>query len=109
MPKLLLINPALRDDINVGTEISFMRLPPLNLGYLAAMTPRDWEIKIIDENIKHYTAKALILLASPQLLIMRQGHMNWQQNSGEKKSLLSWAEFMLQRSQVRQNDLSILY
>ncbi|MDP4280663.1 MAG: radical SAM protein [Bacteroidota bacterium] len=60
---LLLINPVdnkskgFIDNANVSS-----RYQPLNLGILAAMTPRDWKIKIMDENIKpfHYYPADLV-------------------------------------------------
>lgn len=63
MPKLLLINPAPEKDISLATSLPFMRVPPLGLGYLAALTPPDWDIKIIDENIKRYKNEQADLVA----------------------------------------------
>jgi radical SAM superfamily enzyme YgiQ (UPF0313 family) len=48
MKKLLLINPVGRRS---GFLLSkFSTFPPLSLAYVAAVTPPDWEVKIIDEN-----------------------------------------------------------
>jgi radical SAM superfamily enzyme YgiQ (UPF0313 family) len=48
MKKLLLINPVNRRS---GLLLSrFSTFPPLALAYIAAFTPSDWEIKIVDEN-----------------------------------------------------------
>ena len=52
--KLLLINPVEKADINIS-NVSVLRLPPLCLAYIAALTPSDWDIKIIDENIEPFT------------------------------------------------------
>jgi radical SAM superfamily enzyme YgiQ (UPF0313 family) len=57
LPKLLLINP-----INPVSIFSFNKLkgsknngfvfvPPIGLGYIAALTPEKWEVKLIDEYI----------------------------------------------------------
>lgn len=48
MKKLLLINPVSRRS---GYLLSkFSTFPPLSLAYVAAVTPSNWEVKIIDEN-----------------------------------------------------------
>ncbi|HON59574.1 MAG TPA: radical SAM protein [Smithella sp.] len=52
MKKLLLINP-------VGHKSGFLlskstTFPPLGLGYVAALTPDHWQIKIIDENFDNF-------------------------------------------------------
>ena len=48
MKRLLLINPMGRRS---GTLLSkFSTFPPLSLVYVAAVTPPNWEVKIVDEN-----------------------------------------------------------
>jgi radical SAM superfamily enzyme YgiQ (UPF0313 family) len=47
--KLLLVNPAQHFKPNLA---SILRLPAASLGYIAALTPADWETKIVDENIE---------------------------------------------------------
>jgi len=52
MKRLLLINP-------VGHKSGFLlskstTFPPLGLGYVAALTPDNWQIKIIDENFENF-------------------------------------------------------
>ena len=48
MKKLILINPTgLKNVGHVGSDILW---PPLGLCYIAAATPRDWEVKLVDEN-----------------------------------------------------------
>jgi hypothetical protein len=49
--KLLLINPTttLRPKLRVGRFASF---EPLGLGIIAALTPKNWNVKIIDENVE---------------------------------------------------------
>ncbi len=49
--KLLLINPVEKADINIS-DVPVLRLPPLSLAYIAALTPSDWDIKVVDENIE---------------------------------------------------------
>jgi radical SAM superfamily enzyme YgiQ (UPF0313 family) len=52
MPKLLLINPS---NIHKGLgNIRSTAWPPLNLPYLAAITPTHYQIEIIDENIEPF-------------------------------------------------------
>src|SRR5574341_980252 len=48
MKKLLLINPVGRRSGYLLSKFSIF--PPLGLGYVAAVTPSDWEVKIVDEN-----------------------------------------------------------
>ena len=52
MPRLLLINPSI-----IYKSIGIVRAtawPPLNLPYLAAVTPRHYQIEVLDENIKPF-------------------------------------------------------
>ncbi len=52
--KLVLINP--RSHHRVGFLIDKeSRYPPLGLGIVAALTPDDWEIILIDENFQNFT------------------------------------------------------
>ena len=52
MKKLLLINPVGRRS---GYMLSrFTMFPPLGLAYVAAATPEDWEVQIIDENFREF-------------------------------------------------------
>ncbi len=50
---LLLINPAnqLRPGFHINVET---RNQPLSLGIIAALTPADWKIKLIDENFRPF-------------------------------------------------------
>ena len=52
MKRLLLINPSGKRK-GVGTLRS-TNFPPLNLPYLAACTPRDYDVELIDENIERF-------------------------------------------------------
>jgi radical SAM superfamily enzyme YgiQ (UPF0313 family) len=55
MKKLLLINPVGRRS---GFLLSkFSTFPPLSLAYVAAVTPDNWEIEIIDENFDKFEFK----------------------------------------------------
>ncbi|MEW6670813.1 MAG: radical SAM protein [Thermodesulfobacteriota bacterium] len=52
MPRLLLINPT---NIHRGLgNIKSTAWPPLNLPYLAAVTPKHYQISVIDENIEPF-------------------------------------------------------
>ncbi|NIR13844.1 MAG: radical SAM protein, partial [Desulfobacterales bacterium] len=52
MKKLLLINPVGQRS---GTLLSrFSTFPPLGFAYVAAVTPSDWEVKIVDENFDRF-------------------------------------------------------
>lgn len=48
MKRLLLINPVGRRSGYLLSRIS--RIPPLGLAYVAAVTPPDWDVRILDEN-----------------------------------------------------------
>jgi radical SAM superfamily enzyme YgiQ (UPF0313 family) len=52
--KLLLINPGDELKLNTCSVPNFAYAPP-TLAYLAALTPSDWDIKIIDENVEPLT------------------------------------------------------
>jgi len=52
--KLVLINP-----VNLGragfTDSHSSRFPPLSLGIVAALTPADWDVQLIDENFDEFS------------------------------------------------------
>jgi len=52
MPRLLLINPS--NTKKALGNIWATAWPPLNLPYLAAVTPRHYQIEVIDENIEPF-------------------------------------------------------
>ncbi len=52
MPKLLLINPS-NDHKGLG-NVTGTAWPPLSLPYIAALTPPEYEISVIDENIRPF-------------------------------------------------------
>ncbi len=52
--RLVLINPVNRS--RKGFEVNLTtRFPPIGLGIIAALTPKSWEIKIIDENWESFS------------------------------------------------------
>ncbi|MGD8457854.1 MAG: radical SAM protein [Anaerolineales bacterium] len=54
MPKLVLINPVnpARTGLTINTS---SRFPPIGLGIVAALTPDNWEIALIDENWESFS------------------------------------------------------
>ncbi len=59
--KLLLINPS-RQGLGGLTQDESIRMMPLALGIVAALTPEDWEIELLDENYEpfNYTEADLV-------------------------------------------------
>jgi radical SAM superfamily enzyme YgiQ (UPF0313 family) len=53
MKKLVLINPLSRRSGFLLSKIS--TFPPLGLAYVAAVTPPNWQIKILDENFDQFS------------------------------------------------------
>ncbi|KPJ50311.1 hypothetical protein AMJ40_03270 [candidate division TA06 bacterium DG_26] len=51
MKKLLLISPFFSDRVKKPTEKPFL-IPPLNLPIVASLTPQDYEVVLVDENIE---------------------------------------------------------
>jgi radical SAM superfamily enzyme YgiQ (UPF0313 family) len=51
--RLILINPVNPHRIGLTVNIS-SRFPPLGLGIVAALTPDDWVVKMIDENFERF-------------------------------------------------------
>ena len=52
MKKLLLIQPATINKSSGYAETKAFGIPPLGLGYVAALTPEHWQVKIIDEHVE---------------------------------------------------------
>ena len=56
MPKLLLINPV--NPARTGLTVNkSSRFPPISLGILAALTPPEWDVEIVDENWETFKFK----------------------------------------------------
>ncbi len=51
MKKLLLIHPSTRSGAAGFAQGAAWHMPPLALGYIAALTPDNWDIKIVDEYV----------------------------------------------------------
>ncbi len=62
--KLLLINPKDRK-----TSAHSNHFPPLSMGYIAALTPADWQIEFIDENFGEFTLRKADLVAITAMTI----------------------------------------
>ena len=62
--KLLLINP-----LDKSTCAFSNHFPPLSLGYIAALTPPDWEIEFIDENFEEFIPLRADLVAITAMTI----------------------------------------
>lgn len=60
MKKLLLINPVGQRSGYLLSSVS--TLSPLNLAYVAAVTPSHWQVKILDENFDTFTFEAADLV-----------------------------------------------
>jgi len=59
--KLILINPV--NNSRAGFSINHSsRFPPLSLGVIAALTPADWEVEVIDENFDDFSFRAADLV-----------------------------------------------
>jgi len=52
--KLVLINPVNLNRSGFSASHS-SRFPPLNLGVVAALTPSDWDVEVIDENFDEFS------------------------------------------------------
>lgn len=53
--KLLLIKPVRKQSCLTQQErTAYIAWAPLHLGYIAALTPPDWEIKIVDESVEDF-------------------------------------------------------
>ena len=62
--KLLLINPLDKDTCAYSKHF-----PPLSLGYIAALTPREWDIELIDEHFEELTFPKADLVAVTAMTI----------------------------------------
>jgi radical SAM superfamily enzyme YgiQ (UPF0313 family) len=52
--RLLLVNPVNPIRFGLSNSRSF-RFPPIGLGIIAALTPKSWEVRLIDENWEGFT------------------------------------------------------
>ncbi len=52
MKKLMLIQPAIKHQSKGSAKSKVWGMPPLALAYVAAYTPGNWDIRIIDELIE---------------------------------------------------------
>ena len=62
--KILLINPRDRN-----TPAYSNHFPPLSMGYIAALTPLDWQIEFIDENFEKFSPRKADLVAITAMTI----------------------------------------
>jgi radical SAM superfamily enzyme YgiQ (UPF0313 family) len=53
MPRLLLVNVADR-EVPGFSSFRISRIPPLGLAYVAAVTPPDWTVRVVDENVEPF-------------------------------------------------------
>jgi radical SAM superfamily enzyme YgiQ (UPF0313 family) len=54
--KLLLVNPVNPRRVGLTASLN-TRFPPLGLGIVAALTPADWEVELIDENFEPFALR----------------------------------------------------
>lgn len=52
MKRLLLIHPGTICGTSGYGETGAWGMPPLGLGYVAALTPKDWQVRIVDEHVE---------------------------------------------------------
>ncbi|MBL7178296.1 MAG: B12-binding domain-containing radical SAM protein [Desulfobacteraceae bacterium] len=62
--KLLLINPSDKNTCAFSNHF-----PPLSLGYVAGLTPSDWEIELLDENWEEFVLQKADLVAISAMTI----------------------------------------
>jgi len=55
--KLLLINPLQKNSKTMGKEKNVLNVPPLSLAYVAALTPDNWDIEILDETENEFISQ----------------------------------------------------
>ena len=68
--KLVLINPV--NNSRGGFSINHSsRFPPLSLGVIAALTPPDWIVEVIDENFDDFTFREADLVGITALYFRR--------------------------------------
>ncbi len=60
--KILFINPVTREQGSLVTDRA-TRFPPLGLVLLAALTPPDWDVELIDENFDSFSFRNADLIA----------------------------------------------
>ena len=91
--KLLLINPGDEAKLNAISVRPFTYAPP-SLAYLAALTPSDWDIKIIDENVEPLTFEDADLVGITAMTWNAPERTKYRSSTGEKALRRWWAAFM---------------
>lgn len=65
--KLLLINP--RTSVSGAYYYRMVKIPPLGLAYIAAVTHRNWDVELIDEDVENFVFRKADLVGISTLTI----------------------------------------
>lgn len=61
--KIIFVNPAKLKEKTAFQYVSLGKIPPFNLAILASLIPKNWQSKIIDENIENLNPEECDILA----------------------------------------------
>ena len=97
--KLVLINPVNLNRSGFSASHS-SRFPPLNLGVVAALTPGDWDVEVIDENFDEFSFRDADLMGIPVQVVI--GERSLAKNKLEIKTRRDKkAEFLTEKDVIK--------